>query len=264
MKKIIMLLTAIAMLATSVIGVSAVDYTADSEGKYTGVAHTGLTANEYYGVVVMKGIDAAVSFDNTDNILYIDQVTADSEGNITIPAFMTKGEELFEGTIYIGGEGLGTAECIGYLKLAQSEDPEMFVISGTVSGYAGTVLPTVKVSDGTNEYTATVNEDKTFTVEVPVLESGSYTLTATKTSHLSYTKANITAEATVNPVVKAGDMNADGIADVSDMALIVKNYGAIAGSDGYSNSCDVNEDDIMDVSDMALVVGNYGAMSKAE
>lgn len=265
MKKIIMLLTVAAMLATSVIGVSAVDYTADKDGKYTGVTHSGLTANEYYGVVVVKGTEnATIDFNNKDNILYIDQVTADNTGAITIPAFMTKGTDLVEGTIFIGGAGLNGATNIGYLKLAQSSEPEKFIISGTVSGYAGTTLPTVTVTDGTTPVTATVNSDGTFSVEVPVLESGAYTLTATKAAHLKYTRNAISAEATVNPVVKAGNMNGDNIADVSDMALIVDNYGALAGATGYTAAYDANEDGIMDVSDMALVVDNYGAMDITE
>ncbi len=260
MKKIIMLLTVAAMLATSVIGVSAVDYTADAEGKYTGVTHSGLTANEYYGVVVVKGTTATtVDFSNLDNILYIDQVTADENGAITIPAFMTKGDELLEGTIFIGGEGLPTATNIGYLKLAQV-DPETFVISGTVTGYAGTTLPVVKVTDGTNEYTATYTEGAAFTVEVPVLAEGAYTLTATKTSHLSYTKQNITEEATVNPVVKAGDIDLDGKANVFDIGVIVVNYNAESGvSQNYSEAYDLDEDGKVNVFDIGVVVVNYNA-----
>ncbi len=256
MKKIIMLLTAIAMLATSVIGVSAVDYTADDEGKYTGVAHTGLTANEYYGVVVVSGIDAAVDFDNTDNILYIDQVTADADGNITIPAFMTKGDTLVEGTVYIGGEGLDTATCIGYLKLAAVDD-ETFVISGTVSGYAGTILPTVIVTDGTTNYTANVAEDGTFSVEVPVLTTGAYTLTATKTSHLSYTKSAISAATTVNPVVKGGDIDGSGQADVLDISRIVNVFNSKTGDDNYNIANDLNESGQCDVLDISVIVNNF-------
>lgn len=265
MKKIIMLLTVAAMLATSVIGVSAVDYTADEDGKYTGVAYSGLTANEYYGVVVVKGTEnATIDFNNKDNILYIDQVTADETGAITIPAFMTKGDELVEGTIFIGGAGLGGATNIGYLKLAQSSEPEKFIISGTVTGYAGTILPTVTVTDGTTPVTATVNADGTFSVEVPVLESGAYTLTATKTSHLSYTKANITAEATVNPELKVGDVDGTGLVDVYDIAFVSAEYNSNNTEADFVSAYDVDETGGIDVYDIAFVSANYNESSISE
>lgn len=272
MKKLISLLAALSVVTAFSVGATATEFTVEG-------SQTGLTAT-----------DAAqqVKYEKGDNGLYTVDLSAVAGQQAQTTILAVKGTTISVGSIqYIGQSATPTFSfdlkdnltekvnvlaggssisptLVGYME-PEAQAPETFTVSGTVSGYAGTTLPTVKVYNGAEEVAvATVLADGTFTVDVPVLAEGSYTLKATKAGHLSYTKANISAAATVTATLKAGDLNADNIANVSDMALVVDNYNAEKGNSGYTAAYDANEDNIMNVSDMALVVDNYNAESISE
>ena len=171
-------------------------------------------------------------------------------------------------TVYVlaGGSDIA-AQVVGYMA-EEATEPELppvekITISGTVSGWAGSTLPTVKIYNGEAEVaTAEVTASATagtadFTVVAPKLETGSYTLKATKVGHTSYTKENITAEATVNPVVYGGNTNGDSIINLDDIVKIIGVYETETTDSNYDVSCNLNEDTIINLDDIVVVIGNY-------
>ncbi len=267
MKKIIMACTVAAMLASSVMCVSAEnlpEYTPTEDGTYVVDAYnTNTVADAYYGVVVVKGTNAAgVDLSDTDSILYIDQVTADAEGNVVIDEFMSKidptDESFTGGTIYIGGEGLETATAIGYI-VAGEEEEETFTISGTVAGNLGATAPTVVASDGTTDYDATVDAEGAFTVDVPV--GATYTVTVTKTGYLSYTKANIATEiSAIEATIKPGNVNGDSSVNLTDLSSFLDAYNTAV----ETIEKDYDESGAVNLSDLSPLLTNYnqGAISE--
>jgi len=68
-----------------------------------------------------------------------------------------------------------------------------------------------------------------------------------------YPSANFSVGLTVTPI---GDVNADGVVDYRDVALIVGSYGLSTLK--ARPRTDLNHDDIVDYRDLAIVVANYG------
>lgn len=269
MKKLISLLAAISIVSACSLSAFAMDFTVgDGTLSAAGNADTKIEKgdNQLYNVDLTElasGQDQTTILAVKGNAITVGSIQYIGQSATPSFSFDLK-DELGSDKVYVlaGGSTL-TPTVVGYMQASTA--PSTFTVSGTVTGYAGTTLPTVKIYNGETEVaTATVTEGGAFTVDVPVLENGSYTLKATKAGHLKYTKANISAEAAISATLTAGDMNGDDIANVSDMALVVNNYNAETGSDGYTAACDPNEDGIMNVSDMALVVNNYNAESISE
>ena len=125
MKKALLLLAATIVITMSAVCVSASttleDYTPVKD-KYTISYDVGKTnAAGMYGIVAIKGTNAIIDTSNLNNIYYIDQTSADSDGIITFSEFAPKGvapshKDFTECTVYIGGPGFGTATEIGTLK----------------------------------------------------------------------------------------------------------------------------------------------------
>ena len=125
MKKALMLLTAVFVLTISAVCASAktdcADYTPERD-KYSIVYDVGAeNASGMYGLVAIKGIDAELDFSDLSVVRYIDQTSADGEGNISFIEFAPRGlapsdDNYEECTVFIGGPGYDTAETIGYLR----------------------------------------------------------------------------------------------------------------------------------------------------
>lgn len=130
MKKALLLLAATVLLTFSAVCVSAsepADYTPEKD-KYTIIFNVGdENATGMYGMVAILGADenAIIDAANLENIYYIDQASADLDGNITFKEFAPKGvapsaDDYVECTVYIGGPGYDTAEKIGYLRKGEA------------------------------------------------------------------------------------------------------------------------------------------------
>jgi hypothetical protein len=68
---------------------------------------------------------------------------------------------------------------------------------------------------------------------------------------------NVLVDGKVN-VRLVGDINGDGIVDVSDVALVTATFGSYPGSPNWNPACDLNRDNIIDISDVATVCANFG------
>ena len=119
MKKALLLLVATFVFTMSAVCVSASttleDYTPVKD-KYTISYDVGDTnAAGMYGMVAIKGTNTIIDTSNLNNIYYIDQTSADSNGIITFSEFAPKGvapshKDFEPCTVFIGGPGFGTAE----------------------------------------------------------------------------------------------------------------------------------------------------------
>lgn len=138
MKKAILLLTVALVLVLSAVCVSAteyVDYTPTGD-KYTIIYNVGESnATGMYGMVAIKGTNTIIDTSNLGNIYYIDQASADADGNISFVEFTPKGilptdDNYEECTVYIGGPGFPLAEKIGYLKKGE----KIVLLIGDIDG----------------------------------------------------------------------------------------------------------------------------------
>ncbi len=269
MKKLISLLAAISVVSACSLSAFAMDFTVgDGTLSAAGNADTKIEKgdNQLYNVNLTE---LAGGQDQT-TILAVkgDAITVGSIqyiGQSATPSFsFDLKDELGSDKVYVlaGGSTL-TPTVVGYMQGATA--PSTFTISGTVTGYAGTTLPTVKIYNGETEVaTATVMEGGAFTVDVPVLENGSYALKATKLSHLSYTKGNIASEATVNPLVYPGDIDVSGQADVLDISEIINTFNSKTGDENYALKNDLDESGQTDVLDISEVINNFNKQNISE
>jgi len=88
-----------------------------------------------YGMVAIKGTNTIIDTSNLGNIYYIDQASADADGNISFVEFTPKGilptdDNYEECTVYIGGPGFPLAEKIGYLKKGE----KIVLLIGDIDG----------------------------------------------------------------------------------------------------------------------------------
>jgi len=56
----------------------------------------------------------------------------------------------------------------------------------------------------------------------------------------------------------AGDLNSDGIVDISDIATAGKAFGSYPGHPRWDSTADMNNDDIVNILDIALIARNFG------
>lgn len=220
----------------------------EADGTYTATlnADSAAAAQNQKTILAVKGTDITVG-----SIQYIGQ---SAENAFT---FGLKDDLTEDVNVLIGGSDISPI-LLG--KIVASTAPSKFTVSGTVTGYAGTTLPTVKIYNGETEVaTATVMEGGAFTVDVPVLENGSYTLKAEKISHFTYEKSEINAE-TADMTIKmyGGDITNDGYINIYDIGIITGAYDKQSGVDSdYSLANDLTEDGYVNIYDIGIITGNY-------
>ena len=122
MKKRIFALAIAVMMIISAVSVSAatVKHQPNADKATYTVTYDGLTPGAMYGMLVLSGTDDNFTV-NEDNILYIDQATADADGKITFTEFALKGaapsdDDFDESSVYIGGGNMTSAEWVGILE----------------------------------------------------------------------------------------------------------------------------------------------------
>ena len=270
MKKTILLFALVAVLAFSAFGASASTLTNyyPKEDSYTITVNVGAeNAKSMYGLIaVIPDKTGVINTADTSTIVYIDQATADANGNITFSGFAPMGaapsdlENFEECTLYLGGGHLTTADAFGILK-----DGSALPITGTIvdtaSNANSTRVATIKVLDASGSDVSSVEvKSGAYTVSAPA--GTGYKVVISKPGFCTYTFTGVDVEdavdlGTTDISVLAGNANGSEIAGVNfeDLSLVLDNYYAENVTDLY----DVNGSGAVNYEDLSLVLDNYYA-----
>ena len=269
MKKALLLLAATFVITMSAVCVSASttleDYTPVKD-KYTVTYDVGDTnAAGMYGMVAIKGTNTIIDTSNLENIFYIDQTSANSDGIITFSEFAPKGvapshKDFEPCTVFIGGPGFGTAEAIGVLQRGELG----FFISGKVVDTASTKTATITVKNASGEVIATAQAEADGTFSVPVPAGEGYSVVITKANYMSYTFTGVNVSDTAEEPIalpnadmstSAGDINSDGFVTVEDIGTLLSDFGEETIKNPNS---DINGDSFVTVEDLGTLLAAFG------
>lgn len=226
-------------------------YTPLPDGTYS-IDYTEGKASNYYALLVVEGIcDAdATPVISEDTVLYIDQATADANGDVSFDGWIPKNES--PATVYLGGTGLAKPVLLGYLG------SNNFVVSGTVSTDSGTSYEaTVTLTSGEDTPFTATSVNGVYSIEVP---EGNYTFKVNVKNHLSYTDNDFEVSADVsgkNVSVLGGDLDESGTVDFDDLSEILRNYKTVS-------DYDVDGVGEVDFDDLSIVLKNYKISAVAE
>lgn len=227
---------------------------------------------EMYGMVAI--IPTVNETDNTktwvidqDHIVYIDQATADANGNITFSGFAPMGkaanEEGFtEAIVFIGGEGYPTASAMGVLKAYDEDMISKAKISGTITDTASNKTATVTVYDANNDVLGTTTVVNG-AYEIPLTAGEGYKVTFAKPGYLTYIVNGVSVTETstidVNLSTIAGDVNNDGGIFIGDVQVLKVDYNkSTAKGDKFSDpDSDVNGDGGVFIGDVQTLKLGY-------
>lgn len=210
------------LVMTSFAAFAAENYTADKTGRFT-VTYTEGTAGEFYSLVIVEGDyvgKEAPAFDES-NIIYIDQVTAGTNGYAEFASFSPMREVV--GTVYLGGTTLEAPIVLGTVS---SERPEfVFDDNGVVIEYNG-LAKNVVVPEGAKKIKdASVFKGKGIeTVRMPV--SIEEVLTGLEGVRQYYSaKSGLAFDETLlgESYFIIGDLNNDGKVDAQDLKAFLEN-----------------------------------------
>ena len=141
-KRIVSIFLALIISASFVFAASAEDFKLSDDNTYT-ITVNGKTPGRDYTIVVVAGDYTGKEMPeiSEENIIYIDQVTADSNGVVSFTGFIPMTESV--GTVYIGGDDtpseegiLATESGFGYIAgrlISYSGDNETVVIPDNIT-----------------------------------------------------------------------------------------------------------------------------------
>lgn len=277
MKKIISLVAVFAIIAscslcafadtTITVPADVTDLTETAvDGVYTVPASS---TGDYATIVAVKGTTIQVGA-----IQYINQAST-AEGTPSfefslnpdlLAAATTAG--ITDTKVYVVTGGDGEMNVAGYIETAEDDEPDTFVVSGSVVATIGATLPVVKLTAAdSTEYVATVtlNADDSkgqtvdYTVTVP---AGDYTFEITKAAHITYTSpltvSDVKAIETIT--MYSGDTDNSGGINISDFTAVGKNFGSSVDKNGASfvKAADTDDSDGINISDFTAVGKNFG------
>lgn len=255
MKKVLsMLLVLVAVMSMTAFAAEPQTYRPAADGTYS-IPYTEGTANKYYALLVVKDKYEAdeTPVISEDTVLYIDQATADANGDVSFDGWIPKGEEGTEATVYLGGTGLESPVLLGYLGAKN------FVVSGNVTTDSGTTYnATVTLTDAENNVFTATSTGGAYSVEVP---EGTYTFKVNVKNHLSYTDNDFAVSANVEGKdvnVLGGDIDGDGSVAFADLSAILKDYST------STTDADIDGDSSVAFTDLSAVLKNYGATEVTE
>jgi len=122
--------------------------------------------------------------------------------------------------------------------------------------YDNNIIYTITVNNLTSGEQTTLMFGWNTTEAIPC---NNYTMKA-EASTVPY-EADIADNICVNGHVKiklTGDVNGDGVVDISDISAIARAYGSYPGHPRWDPDLDLNRDKIIDISDVSLTARNFG------
>ena len=268
MKKALLLLAATFVITMSAVCVSASttleDYTPVKD-KYTVTYDVGDTnAAGMYGMVAIKGTNTIIDTSNLENIFYIDQTSANSDGIITFSEFAPKGvapshKDFEPCTVFIGGPGFGTAEAIGVLQRGELG----FFISGKVVDTASTKTATITVKNASGEVIATAQAEADGTFSVPVPAGEGYSVVITKANYMSYTFTGVNVSDTAEEPIalpnadmstSAGDITGNGFVNIDDLTILLDDYDEPTIT---NQNADITGNGFVNIDDLTILLEAY-------
>lgn len=264
MKKALLLFAASIVLTLSALSVSAntnlEDYT-PAKDKYTVSYDVGENnAAGMYGMVAIIGDEIIL-----ENIVYIDQTSADENGIITFKEFAPKGvapskDSYVESKVYIGGPGFDTAKEIGILRKGELG----FYITGKVVDSASSKIATITVKDSTGDVIASVQAEADGTFSIPVPAGDGYSVVITKANYMSYTFTGVNvSDSADEPIAlpnadmstSAGDINNTGAVNLDDLSILLADYSEPVLANPNS---DINGSGAVNLDDLSILLASYG------
>ncbi len=247
MKRVLsFVLVCMVLMSVSAFAADPVTYEPAEDGTYS-ISYTEGTASKFYSLVVVEGkYEAGATPEiSEETVLYIDQGTANANGDVTFDGWIPKNDEV--ATVYLGGTGSDSPVLLGYLAAASR------TVSGTVTAVPATAneaTVTLTDSEGT-EYTTTTTNGA-YSVKVP---EGAYTVKVEIDNYLSYVENNFAVTGNVsdkNVTLLGGGVNADGAIGDADITALRANYGT-SEAEG-----DIDGNGTVDYYDLMVVLNNYG------
>ncbi|MBO4950387.1 MAG: hypothetical protein J6E38_05140, partial [Clostridia bacterium] len=250
MKRVLSFVLALMVLmSASVFAADPVTYEPAEDGTYS-IGYTEGTASQYYSLVVVEGKYTAdeTPVISEESVLYIDQATADANGDVTFDGWIPKNDE--KATVYLGGTGADKPVLLGYLAAAtRTITGTVFEVPATANEATVTFTGIAGDTVGT-EVTATADANGAYTIKVP---EGSYKVKVEIDNYLSYEEDyTVNADAAYeNVTLLGGDVNEDGAINDADITKLVN-----GGS--YNAECDIDGNGTVDYYDLMVVLNNYG------
>lgn len=251
MKKVLSLvLVLMVLMSVAVFAADKPTFAPESDGTYT-VPYTDGTSGNYYALLVVEGVyeENETPVISEDTVLYIDQATADSSGDVNFDGWIPKNSE--PATVYLGGTGLTSPVLLGYLG------SNTFIVSGKVVSQT-TREATVTLTDAENNVFAGTTLDGNYAIEIP---GGTYKIVVTAPGQTSYTKnaLEVSADTTFKDVaIKAGDVNYTGEVNAADLNSLLVNFNSA------DEDCDINGSGEVNASDLNNLLVNFNATSVVE
>lgn len=255
MKKLLSLVLVLVMCA-AVMSVSAFaadkpTYSPANDGTYS-IPYTEGTSGSYYALLVVEGVydEGDTPVISEDTVLYIDQGTANADGDVIFDGWIPKNDE--PATVYLGGVADGPV-LLGYLG------SNTFIVSGTVTTDSGTTYEATVTLTGSEgaEFSAT-SVSGAYAVEVP---EGTYTFKVNVKNHLSYTDSDFAVAADVagkDVELLGGDIDANGSIEYLDLMELVNTYG------DENADVDIDGNGVVEYFELMMGVNNYGSVSVSE
>ncbi|UCE95453.1 MAG: PKD domain-containing protein [Candidatus Bathyarchaeota archaeon] len=106
--------------------------------------------------------------------------------------------------------------------------------------------------DGNITSTSSATIDHTFTS----VANYTVSLTVTDTQGLNDTLEQTVIVSEAPPLI--GDVNGDGIVDITDIVLVIDAFGTTPGSPGWNSNYDLNNDLVVDITDITIVIVHFG------
>jgi len=232
---------------------------------------------EMYGMVAITGVtDTDNPVITEQNIVYIDQATADANGNITFTKFAPMGKTpaetgYAESLVCIGGKGLDGATAIGWLKAYSTVTPEppvttTYKISGTVTD----AVAGAKKETTVNIYNAgvatpiatTTTVNGAYEIEVTGATDTTVTVEFKKPSFLSltYTAVPVAENTTLNVSLEnlSGDIDGSGQVLMPDINYTTANFRKSAATlTGTAANADVDGSGQVLMPDINATTANF-------
>lgn len=257
MKRVLSLvLICMVLMSTAVFAAEPATYSPEEDGTYS-IGYTEGTASKYYSLVVVEGkyAEGATPVISEESVLYIDQATADANGDVTFDGWIPKNDEV--ATVYLGGTGAAKPVLLGYLAAAtRTITGTVFEVPATANEATVTFTGVANTDTAGTEVTATADANGAYTIKVP---EGSYKVKVEIDNYLSYEKDyTVNADAADEDVtLLGGDVNADDAINDADITKLVN-------GGNYDATCDIDGNGTVDYYDLMVVLNNYGKTTASE